>query len=241
MSGRLHVGTSGFAYPEWKPDFYPAELRNDDMLGYYATKLSSVEINYTFYREPSPKTVEKWASQTPSEFTFTLKANRKITHVRRLGDVYEVLARFLDATKPLGSRLGTILFQFPPTMRYDAEALDAFLALVPGGDMPNACRAAMEFRHASFDDDEVRAKLRANGIAWCVSDTDEHDAAMTQTAEFVYLRLRKLVYDAEALQRWSERVRAVMDAGGDAYVYFKHEDTASGALYALKLRELLGA
>jgi uncharacterized protein YecE (DUF72 family) len=241
VSGRLFVGTSGFAYPEWKPDFYPAELRNDDMLPYYASKLSSVEINYTFYREPSPKTVEKWASQTPPSFTFTLKANRKITHVRRLGDVDDVLERFLDATKPLGSRLGTILFQLPPTMRYEPSVLDAFLARVPGGDMPNACRAAMEFRHPSFDDDEVRAKLRANGIAWCVSDTDEHDAPMTRTADFVYLRLRKLVYDDDALKVWSERVRAVMDDGGDAYVYFKHEDTASGALYALKMRELLGA
>jgi uncharacterized protein YecE (DUF72 family) len=241
VSGRLFAGTSGFAYPEWKPEFYPAELRNDDMLPYYASKLSSVEINYTFYREPSAKTIEKWAAQTPAEFTFTLKANRKITHVRRLGDTDDVMERFLDAARPLGSRLGTILFQLPPTMRYDAGVLDAFLARIPGGDMPNACRAAMEFRHPSFDSEEVRAKLRANDVAWCVSDTDEHDAPMSRTAAFVYLRLRKLVYDDEALKRWAERIGAAMSDGADAFVYFKHEDTASGALYALRLRELLGA
>lgn len=240
MAGSLFVGTSGFAYPEWRPDFYPADLKNDDMLGFYASKLTSVEINYTFYREPSPKTIQKWAAQTPGDFTFTLKANRKITHERRLGDVDDVLERFVDSARMLGPRLGTILFQTPPTLRYDAEVLDAFLARLPGGDMPNACRFAMEFRHASFDSDEVRDKLRANDVAWCVSDTDEQDAPMTRTAnDFVYLRLRKIVYDDDAFKGWSVLIREAMDDGSDAFVYFKHEDTASGAMYASRMRELL--
>lgn len=240
MRGTLFVGTSGFAYPEWKPEFYPSDLRNDDMLSYYASRLPSVEINYTFYREPSQKTIAQWAERTPPEFAFAWKANRKITHDRRLGDVDDVLERFLDSAARLGERLGPVLFQCPPTLRYDEALLDAFLARLPGGDMPNACRCAMEFRHESWETDGVRERLAANGVAWCVSDTDERDAAMVRTAkDFVYLRLRKLSYSDDALAEWSRRIREALEDGADTHVYFKHEDTASGALYALRLRELL--
>jgi uncharacterized protein YecE (DUF72 family) len=242
MRGKLFVGTSGFAYKEWRPEFYPADLKDAHMLGFYASKLNSVEINYTFYREPSPSMLEGWAAKTPEDFAFALKANRKITHVRRLGDVDDVLERFLDAAGKLGSRLGPVLFQLPPTMPYDAETLDAFLARLPGGDMPNACRCAMEFRHSSFDSDEVREKLARADVAWCVSDTDERDAQMARTARsFVYLRLRKIEYGDDALKGWVARVDEMLDGGSDAYVYFKHEDTAAGAMYALSMREALGA
>ena len=241
MRGTLHVGTSGFAYTEWKPDFYPADLKNDAMLSFYASRLPSVEINYTFYREPAQKTVDGWVAKTPSGFRFALKANRKITHTKRLVDVDDVLERFLDSARRLGERLGPILFQTPPTLRYDADVLDAFLARLPAGDMPNPCLAAMEFRHESFDTPECREKLAANGVAWCVADTDERDAAMIRTSQrLVYLRLRKITYEDDALKRWAEAIGAVLDDGSDAYVYFKHEDTASGALYALALKEMLG-
>ncbi len=244
MSGRLYVGTSGFAYKEWKPEFYPADLKNDAMLSYYAERLPSVEINYTYYREPAQKTIDTWTSRTPGDFMFALKANKKITHDRRLGDVDEVLERFLTTVRALGERLGPILFQCPPSLKYDAALLDAFLARLPAGDMPGAgaYRFAMEFRNATWEDDEVYDKLAANNVAWCVSDTDERDAPMQRTSkEFAYLRLRKLEYDDEALKRWATRARELLDDGADAFVYFKHEDTASGVLFALKFRELVGA
>jgi uncharacterized protein YecE (DUF72 family) len=242
MTGRLCVGTSGFAYPEWRPEFYPADLKNDAMLGYYAGRLSSVEINYTFYREPSAKTIALWGERTPPDFTFALKANRKITHDARLKDVDEVLDRFLQSASRLGSRLGPVLFQCPPSLKYDADLLDAFLARLPAGDIPGAgkYRFAMEFRNATWDDDEVRKKLQSNGVSWCVADTDEADAPMVRTArDFVYFRLRKLAYDDERLSTWAKEVAGLLNDGSDAYVYFKHEDTASGAMYALRFRELV--
>lgn len=243
MSGKLYVGTSGFAYPEWKPDFYPADLKNDAMLSYYAERLPSVEINYTFYREPAQKTIDMWSQRTHENFSFALKANRKITHDRRLGDVDEILDRFLANASRLGSRLGPILFQTPPSLKYSAELLDGFLARLPAGDMPGAgrFRFAMEFRNATWESDEVYDKLAANGVSWCVSDTDERDAPMRVTAkDFAYLRLRKLNYDEDGLKKWAAEVSALLEDGGDAYVYFKHEDTASGVLFALQFRELIG-
>jgi uncharacterized protein YecE (DUF72 family) len=243
MSGKLYVGTSGFAYKEWKPEFYPADLKSDAMLAYYAERLPSVEINYTFYREPAQKTIDTWAGQTRQDFAFALKANRKITHDRRLGDVDEVLDRFLRTVEKLGSRLGPILFQCPPTLKYDAALLDAFLARLPAGDMPGAgnFRFAMEFRSSTWEDDEVYDKLASNNVAWCVSDTDERDTPMRRTSkEFAYLRLRKLEYDDDRLKRWAGCVNELLQDGGDAYVYFKHEDTASGVLFAQKFREIVG-
>lgn len=241
MRGTLYVGTSGFAYGEWKPDFYPADLKNDGMLTFYASRLPSVEINYTFYREPAQKTIDGWVGKTPDGFRFALKANRKITHVRRLVNADDVFERFLESARGLGSRLGPILFQCPPTLPYDAGVLDGFLARLPGGDMPHPIRATMEFRHPTFDTPDCRYKLAANGVALCVADTDERDAELLRTAkDFVYLRLRKLAYDDDALKRWAESIGGVLDDGTDAYVYFKHEDTASGAMYALALREMIG-
>ncbi|MFN2642625.1 MAG: DUF72 domain-containing protein [Actinomycetota bacterium] len=244
MSGRLFVGTSGFAYTEWRPEFYPQDLKNDGMLSYYAERLLSVEINYTFYREPSAKTVAQWVERTPEQFNFALKANRKITHTARLADVDEVLDRFLRSASQLGPRLGPILFQLPPTLKYRAELLDGFLARLPAGDMPGAglYRFAMEFRNATWDCNEVRDKLTANNVSWCVADTDEQDAMMVRTApQFAYFRLRKLSYDDETLAKWSKEVASLLRDGADAYVYFKHEDTASGVMYAFRFRELVAA
>jgi len=241
MTGKLFVGTSGYSYKEWKPEFYPADLKNDAMLSYYAERLPSVEINNTFYREPSQKAIDGWAEKTPESFAFAIKAPQKITHIARLRGVDEVLERVLATLKGLGPRLGVVLFQCPPSLKYDTDTLDNFLALLPGGDMPNAIRAAMEFRHASWDTDEVREKLAKNGVAWCVSDTDEHDATLHRTAnEFTYLRLRKIVYEDAAYDTWTEKIKGVLDDGSDVYVYFKHEDTASGAIYAMRLKERLG-
>lgn len=234
---KLLVGTSGFAYKEWKPDFYPADLKNKDMLSFYSRALPSVEINNTFYRTPTPTLLATWIEQTPEDFTFTLKAPQRITHFQRLREVDENLSYFLETARALGSRLGAILFQLPPTLKYDAALLDAFLAALPG----DPFRFAMEFRHASWNEGEVREKLSANHVSWCVADTDEADATMIRTAhDFVYLRLRKLAYDDDALARWAGHVRAALTDGSDVYCYFKHEDDPSGVRFAYRMKELTG-
>jgi uncharacterized protein YecE (DUF72 family) len=234
MRGRLFVGTSGFAYREWKPEFYPADLKAADMLSFYSRRFNSVEINNTFYRAPTEKVLTTWSEQTPEEFVFTLKAPQKITHIARLRDVEEHVDHFLRNARAMNTRLGCILFQCPPTLKYDKDLLDPFLALLPG----QPFRFAMEFRHDSWTD--AKDQLAANNVAWCVADTDEKKAPLVQTsAAFIYLRLRGLNYSDEDIQAWAKETSAVLDAGSDAYVYFKHEDDPSGVRYGLRFRELI--
>src|SRR5438270_13096488 len=235
MRGRLFVGTSGFAYKEWKPEFYPADLKAADMLSFYSRRFNSVEINNTFYKMPTEKVLTQWREQTPEDFSFTLKAPQRITHFARLKNVDENLDFFRrTARDAMGARLGTILFQCPPNLRYDKDLLDSFFALLPG----QPFRFAMEFRHDSWVD--AKEQLANNNIAWCVADTDEKKAPMVQTSDaFIYLRLRGLNYTDEDIRVWADETRSVLDAGGDAYVYFKHEDDPSGVRYGLRFRELL--
>src|SRR5437867_543117 len=171
MGGTLYLGTSGFAYPEWKGDFYPADIRSDAMLGYYARQFSSVEINYTFQRNPSEKSVARWIADTPERFAFSPKAHRRITHDRRLGEgAEEPLGVFLRSISPLGPRLGAVLFQCPPTFKADLARLRDFLSLLPEGG-----RYAFEFRHETWNDESVKQALAERGAAWCAADTDEAD------------------------------------------------------------------
>jgi uncharacterized protein YecE (DUF72 family) len=230
----LYVGTSGFSYTEWKPDFYPASMKSADFLEHYATLLTSVEINNTFYRSPTEALLKGWVDKTPEDFRFTLKAPQRITHRARLRDVDEELSFFLNVAKVLDTRLGMILFQCPPNLRYEPELLDAFLAALPG----EPFRFAMEFRHVSWNTDEVREKLTGGGVAWCVAET-EGEHPMVRTARgFVYLRLRKDEYTDEDLARWAKEVRSVLDDGADVYAYFKHEDDARAPAYARTLMTL---
>jgi uncharacterized protein YecE (DUF72 family) len=232
VRGTLYAGTSGFAYKTWKPGFYPPELKNAEMLRYYAARLPSVEINNTFYRMPTEKVVATWRDETPSSFALTLKAPQRITHIGRLKDVGDPLTHFLGVARTLGPRLGCVLFQCPPSLRYDAAVFDRFLAALPAGKM----RFAMEFRHASWRTGEAGDKLAAREVAWCGVDSEEEDAVPPPaTAGFVYLRLRKPRYDRAALERWAAALRPVLDGGGDAYVYFKHEDDPDGVEYARAL------
>jgi uncharacterized protein YecE (DUF72 family) len=234
--GRLYVGTSGFAYKEWVGEFYPPGTKSADFLSRYAERLPSVEINYSFQRLPSPDTLAQWCERTPEDFVFALKAHRRITHMARLNGVDESLRWFLDGVGPLGHRLGPVLFQCPPTLQYQPELLDGFLALLPPGG-----RYAMEFRHPSWESDEVRERLAGAGVAWCVADTDEQAATFIRTAPtFAYLRLRRTAYDDKALAAWGEAVGAALEEGTDVYAYLKHEDSAAGAHWAEALRSLSG-
>ncbi|MFA5890161.1 MAG: DUF72 domain-containing protein [Actinomycetota bacterium] len=236
MAGTLFVGTSGFAYREWKPEFYPAALKNAEMLSFYSSHFSSVEINNTFYRAPTEKMLKSWVEQTPESFRFTLKAPQRITHFAGLRDAEESVEYFLRTARALGDRLGCILFQCPPSLRYERRLLADFLALLPG----EPFRFAMEFRHPSWDDAEVREALAANNTALCVADTGTATPSVVRTAQgFMYMRLRGLDYSDEDLRAWSTPVRAALEEGADVYVYFKHEDDPSGVRFALRFRDLV--
>ncbi len=232
---RLLIGTSGFAYKEWKPDFYPKDLPTSGMLHYYAERFPAVEINNTFFRMPSPAQLEQWAAEVPPGFVFALKAPQEITHRKRLKEVADPVARLFDAAAVLGDRLGPVLFQLPPNMKKDAARLESFLQLIPNG-----ARAAIEFRHVSWLDEEVYGLLRAGGAALCVAEGEGVDAPLIATAGWGYLRLRRVGYDEGDLAAWADSIRARTDDWSDAYVFFKHEDTATGPRHARRLAELCG-
>jgi uncharacterized protein YecE (DUF72 family) len=235
--GRLLVGTSGFAYKEWVGPFYPPGTRAAGMLPYYAGTFPSVEVNYTFRRTPTPSVLEGWVANTPEGFTFACKAHQAITHYSRLANAGERLADFLVAVAPLGERLGPVLFQCPPNLRYDPAVLDEFLAGLAGRPQ----RFAMEFRHESFDTDEVRDKLGSAGVAWCVADTEEREGRFVLSAsDFGYVRLRRAGYEAAALAGWARSIGSALDAGADVYCYLKHEGSTAGPTDATALQALVG-
>lgn len=243
-AGRLFVGTSGFAYREWIGPFYPPGTKSAGMLSYYAGQFNSVEVNYTFRRSPTASMMEGWSAATADGFVFSLKANQGITHFARLKETSERLGRFLEAVAPLGPRLGPVLFQCPPNLKYDPEVLDGFLAdlaTVKQGGGPGSHRYAMEFRHPSFDTGEVRSKLAAAGVAICVADTEEQPATFVRTGDFAYVRLRGTGYDEKALEGWGASFRSALEDGVDVYCYLKHEDSASGPRDAAILQRMADA
>ena len=231
----IHVGTSGYNYPEWKGSFYPSDLPAAKMLPYYAERFSTVEINYTFYRMPTAKLVTGWAAQVPADFRFTLKAPRRITHDRKLRDVADPLRAFLDAASELGPRLGALLFQLPPTFKKDLAALDEFLGTMP----PRVC-GAFEFRHDSWLDEAVYARLRERNLALCIADSDRRKTPIIATADYAYLRLRDEGYREQDIATWAASIRDLDTRCTDVFVYFKHEDEGKGPEFGRMLREKLG-
>jgi uncharacterized protein YecE (DUF72 family) len=229
---RLYVGTSGFAYKEWKGSIYPHDLPAKQMLRYYGEHFRTVEINNTFYRMPTAALLEAWAGEVPADFRFVLKASQRITHQHRLLDADAEIGYLLDVAATLQSRLGALLFQLPPNLKKDAARLDAFLALLPA---PH--RAAFEFRHLSWFDDEVFALLRDHQAALCIADT-EGDLAVpvVATADWGYLRLRRPDYGEAELQAWAQRVR--QQGWQEAFVFFKHEEAGRGPQLAQRFIEL---
>jgi len=230
------IGTSGYNYPEWKGSFYPADLPAAKMLPYYAGQFSTVEINYTFYRMPTPKLVAGWCAQVPEQFRFTLKAPRRITHDKRLRptDVADSLKAFVIAAAELGPRMGALLFQLPPTFKKDLGVLSEFLALLP----PKA-PAAFEFRNDSWLSDDVYECLRARQVALCIADSEKRQTPVMTTADFAYLRLRDEGYGPADIDRWADVARDLSTQCADVFVYFKHEDEGKGAAFGQMMRERL--
>jgi uncharacterized protein YecE (DUF72 family) len=237
VSGTLYLGTSGFAYDEWKHGaFYPEGMPTGGMLAHYASVFGSVEINYSFRRRPSEKTLAAWSAQTPDGFRFALKAHQRITHTRRLREAGDEVRAFVKLAQSLGDRLGPILFQCPPNLTFDEELIRAFTVDVPAG-----VAAAMEFRHPSWD--AAWPLLAESGIARCVADTDERAAEEHALSwqPFGYLRLRRAEYSDGELAVWAGRIQAALDGGSDVYCYFKHEDSAAGPRMALRLGAMMRA
>jgi uncharacterized protein YecE (DUF72 family) len=228
----LYVGTSGYSYPAWKGTFYPAKLPAKQMLRYYGEHFGTVESNYTFRSLPTPAVLATWTESVPARFKFALKAPQRITHIKRLKDVAEPLAEFLEAAAGLKRRLGPLLFQLPPNFKKDLPRLRDFLAL-----LPRRRRIAFEFRHPSWFDEEVFGLLRKRNAALCIADTDDGlDIPFVATADWGYLRLRGTDYHDAALKSWLKRMRG--QGWEDAYVFFKHEDAGNGPRLAKRLLEL---
>jgi uncharacterized protein YecE (DUF72 family) len=215
---RLLAGTSGYSFKEWKGSFYPADLKADGMLSFYATKFATLEINNTFYRLPKEHVLQEWASQVPDQFAFAIKASQRITHHTRLKpDSQSLVEYLLKNTATLGDKLGPILFQLPPNLKKDIPRLQNFLTYLPADR-----RYTFEFRHDSWFDEDTFALLRDRDIAMCVSESGELACPLVCTATWGYLRLHKLDYSADALSQWAKNVSA--QNWSDAYVYFKHDE-----------------
>jgi uncharacterized protein YecE (DUF72 family) len=228
----LYVGTSGYSYKEWKGSFYPEKIPAKEMLRYYSERLSTVEINATFYRMPQPSMLENWKEQVPPTFRFSLKAPQRITHFKRLKETEEETRYFLETASVLGDQLGVILFQLPPNLKKDLSLLETFLR-----QLPSTTRAAFEFRHPTWFDDDVLDLLRSQSRPLVVSDTDDMPSThIDKTADWGYLRLRRVNYSEENLAAWVERIRA--QNWRDTFLFFKHEDAGTGPRLAAQFLKL---
>lgn len=230
---QLFAGTSGWAYPTWRPDFYPEKLAQKKFLNYYCTRLNTVEVNFTFRQLVKETTIQNWMQDSPQDFKFGVKAHQVITHIKRLKATQDFVSRFLATFEPLASagKLGPVLFQLPPNLKADNILLKEFLAT-----LPRTVPAAFEFRHASWFGDETWEALRSCNAALCVAETQTITTPDVVTAPFVYYRFRKPTYTGEERTSMIERVRQHLADGRDVFAYFKHEETAAGALYAVDLR-----
>jgi uncharacterized protein YecE (DUF72 family) len=229
----FHIGTSGFAYKEWKGPFYPKDLPASGMLRYYAERFNTVEINNTFYRMPKADVLKAWVAEVPAAFMFVLKASQRITHFKRLKEADEVVEYLLKVSSALGDHRGPLLFQLPPNLKKDAPRLRDFLALIP----PEV-RAAFEFRHESWFDDEVFDLLRKHRVAMCLAEAEDGvEVPFVATADWGYLRLRMPEYTTPDLKKWLKQVEA--QDWKDVFVFFKHEDAGTGPKLAKKLEGLL--
>src|SRR5262245_45839371 len=214
MPMNLYVGTSGYSYKEWKGTFYPKDLSDKQMLRFYGERFGTVEINNTFYRMPKASVLEAWAADVPADFKFILKASQRITHNQRLKDVDDSLSYLVQVSSVLKERLGALLFQLPPNLKKDLTRLRDFLAL-----LPSHCRAAIEFRHASWFDDEVFQVLRENHAALCIAEAEEGvEVPFVATADWGYLRLRRPDYSDDDLMTWVKQVQE--QNWQDAFVFF---------------------
>ena len=226
----LYVGTSGWAYTIWKPEFYPKNVASKNFLKYYATQLNTVEVNYTFRRSLTEKAATGWIADVGPDFRFALKANQYITHIKRLQNVEEPVQRFLTTLQPLAKQLGPVLFQLPPTTKADVAVLRDFLAL-----LPRNFKAAFEFRHASWFAEEIYQVLREHNATLCVAETEKLDTPEVRTASYIYFRFRRPSYSPDDVKALAARVERCLADGLETYAFFKHEEDPRSPLNAVEL------
>jgi uncharacterized protein YecE (DUF72 family) len=228
----LFAGTSGWAYPSWKPDFYPAKLAQKKFLGHYASQLNTVEVNFTFRQLVKETTIQNWIQDTPEHFRFGIKAHQVITHIKRLKGTEDFVPRFLATIEPLAriGKLGPVLFQLPPNLKADEALLKDFLA-----SLPRTLLAAFEFRHPSWFADSTWELLKSHNVALCVAESETLTTPDVVTAGFAYYRFRKPSYTAEERRSMTDRIGEHLKQGRDVFAYFKHEETPEGALSAVDL------
>ena len=231
---RIHIGTSGYNYPEWKGSFYPPDIKSKDMFAFYRERFRTVEINATFYRMPTPKTTEGWRAQAIPGFVYALKAPRRITHEQRLKDCAEHVQFFVDSARLLGEHLGPLLFQLPPNLKLDMARFEAFLAC-----LPSDIRAAFEFRHESWLTSDVFEMLAQHRVALCIADFGDKSTPVKITARHGYFRLRDEGYTRDDLARWVAELEEHAPSWDDVFVYFKHEEEGKGPEFAATFREIL--
>ncbi len=229
---KIHIGTSGYAYKEWKGEFYPEKISPKEMLRFYSDYFQTVEINNTFYRMPKESVLISWAGQVPDNFVFALKAPQVITHVKRLRDVGEETGYLFRTLSVLDSKLGPVLFQFPKSFRADRAALEDFLNVIHGN-----ISCAFEFRSPSWLDAGILELLRERGCSLCIADADENPAnEIVSTATWGYLRLRRSDYTDADMSQWMERI--LSQKWERAFVFFKHEEGANGPRMAIRFHEI---
>jgi len=223
---KIHIGTSGYAYKEWKGIFYPEKISPKEMLHFYGERLNAVEINYTFHHMPTERIITPWAEQVPDDFSFAFKAPQVMTHLKKLRNVSEEAEYFFRTLSVLGGKLGPALFQFPKSFHAEKNrtALEEFLPLVP-----RTVRCAFDFRSPSWLDAGIADLLRERGCSLCLEDTDESPVGeIISTAEWGYLRLRRTSYTEADLAQWLARIRS--QRWERVFVFFKHEEEGGGPI-----------
>lgn len=238
--GKAYIGTSGWKYPHWENKFYPADLKKKDQLGFFTEKFSTVELNNSFYRQPTPKNFADWERQVPAGFVYSVKANRYFTHLKKLNVKAGEIENFLSAAESLKHKLGPILFQLPPKWNINVQRLSGFLNLLPKG-----FRYTFEFRNTSWYQEEVYALLKEHNCAFCIYELAGHQSPVCLTADFVYIRLHgpgekyQGSYSTDSLMSWAELCRKWMEENKDVYIYFDNDDSAYAAENALELKKIL--
>jgi uncharacterized protein YecE (DUF72 family) len=236
---QLFAGTSGWAYPSWKPDFYPQKLAQKKFLAHYTTMLNTVEVNFTFRQLVKETTTQNWLAESPAHFRFGVKAHQVITHIKRLKGTGDFVPRFLATIEPLAAagKLGPVLFQLPPNLKADSALLKDFLAT-----LPRTVPAAFEFRHESWFSDATWDLLKSANSALCVAETETRTTPDVVTGSFAYYRFRKPTYTGEERRAMVDRIQQHIAEERNVFAYFKHEETPEGALYAVELlRDVSGA
>jgi uncharacterized protein YecE (DUF72 family) len=236
LTNNTFVGVSGFSYPKWKGRFYPEDLKSEEFLAYYSQHLGSVEINSSFYAQPSTAMMKSWSEKTNEKFRFSFKAPRMITHILKLGkgasESAEKLSKVLDS---LGPRRGPVLFQLPPFSKVDLKLLGEFLAATGGIE-----NRVFEFRHESWLKDATYELLERNAAGFCIAETEDMKPVFKVTGETAYFRLRKDSYDAKAVDSWAQKIAETTKDSGETYVYLRHDETGENAVLAQRLSEKLG-